>query len=164
MLRCGWRNSKRWDLSSLSKIREGRMKQIAKISMMLTVYLLWICGTTIIDISCYANRQYNHSHYHVHGIGTCDCHHDGCNEMHFESPHSCNHDHSNTIKLYNTNKDGNKFQIQPVAFVINVEYDDNLSNEISASARSSRIYERSVPLPISPTLSKRGMRAPPAVA
>ena len=134
------------------------MKRFAKIAVMLAVYLTWICGNGIIAISCHAN-----STHHTHCCKMCECHHDNCEEAHFEAPHACNHDHSNKVALYNTAK-RNSLNIEPVTLCIAAQLDDTLRIEEIASLRTSHHYDRGAPLPPSPTLSRRGMRAPPIVA
>ena len=134
------------------------MKNLAKIATMLAVYLAWICGTTFIAISCHIDRK-----HHTHCCAECECHHDDCNRNHFESPHACNHDHSNKVILYDTYK-RNSANTEPIALHIFVQHNNTVTIEKSLSARQFRHHERGVPIPSSPTLSRRGMRAPPVVA
>ena len=135
------------------------MKKIAKIALMLAVYLVWVCSNSVIALSCYANHD-----KHIHCCGqSCDCHHEDCEKIHFESPHGCHHDHSNRIALYDTTKENN-IEIEPVALSIAAQLEDKISIEEIVLVRSARHYLRKVPLPTSPTLSRRGMRAPPVVA
>ncbi len=134
------------------------MKCLVKIATMLTVYLMWICSTAFIAISCHIDRE-----AHTHCCTSCECHHDGCNKSHLESPHACNHDHSNTITLYDTTK-RNTINIEPIALNITAQIDDNIAIEEIATQITPRHYERGVPIPPSPTLSRRGMRAPPVIA
>lgn len=139
------------------------MKRITRIALMLAVYLVWIFGNTTIALSCHANRVHTHTHYHINGAEVCDCHHQDWQTPHFESPHSCNHDHSNRIALYNTSKEGS-VNIAPVVLSVTAQLGDNLAIEEITSRRSPRNYTRKTPLPPSPTLARRGMRAPPVVA
>ncbi len=135
------------------------MKRLAKITLMLAVYLVWVCSNSVIALSCYANHA-----EHIHCCGqSCDCHHEGCEKAHFESPHGCHHDHSNRIALYDTTKENN-IEIEPVAHSIAAQLEDKISIEEIVLVRSARHYLCKVPLPSSPTLSRRGMRAPPVVA
>lgn len=135
------------------------MKRAMKIVTMLAVYLVWVCSNSVISLSCYANHA-----EHIHCCGQqCDCHHEGCEKMHFESPHGCHHDHSNRIALYDTTKENN-IEIEPVALSIAAQLEDSISIEEIVLVRTARHYFRKVPLPSSPTLSGCGMRAPPVVA
>ena len=134
------------------------MKNLAKIATMLAVYLAWICGSTFIAISCHIDRE-----HHTHCCAECECHHDGCDRNHFESPHACNHDHSNKVILYDTYK-RNSIDIEPIALSIFVQHNNETAIEECISTRQFRHHERGVPIPSSPTLSRRGMRAPPVVA
>ena len=139
------------------------MRRALKIVTMLAVFVLWICGNTYIALSCYLNRQHNHSHYHVNGSEVCNCHHEDSDKTHFESPHACNHDHSNKVALYDANK-RNSIDIEPIALSIEAKLSENIDIEDVVSITSPRHYERKIPLPSSPTLSRRGLRAPPVVA
>ena len=132
---------------------------MAKIATMLAVYLMWICSSAFIAISCHIDRE---SHTHC-CVKSCDCHHEGCEKMHFEAPHGCNHDHSNTIVLYDTTKEDTT-NIEPAEINITAKLEDNISIEDILSKRIPRYYERKVPIPASPTLLGCGMRAPPVVA
>ena len=134
------------------------MRHLAKIATMLTVYLAWICGTTFIAISCHIDRE-----HHTHCCSECECHHDSCNQSHLESPHACNHDHSNNVILYDTYKQ-NSIDIEPIATNIFAQNSNVITAEESLSTRQFCHHERGVPIPPSPTLSRRGMRAPPVVA
>ena len=134
------------------------MRHLAKIATMLTVYLAWICGTTFIAISCHVNRE-----AHIHCCTSCECHHEDCNKSHIEAPHACNHDHSNTIVLYDTTK-RNSLNIEPITLCIIAHLSSNLNTEEITKLHTVHHLERSVPIPPSPTLSRRGMRAPPVVA
>ena len=134
------------------------MKRFAKIAVMLAVYLTWICSNGVIAISCHANRA-----QHIHCCKMCECHHDDCDKAHLEEPHACNHDHSNKVKLYDISK-RKALNIEPVTLCIAAQLDDNLCIEEIVSIRTSHHLERGVPIPPSPTLSRRGMRAPPIVA
>ena len=85
------------------------MKKIAKITLMLAVYLVWVCSNSVIALSCYANHD-----KHIHCCAkSCDCHHDDWEKAHFESPHGCHHDHSNRIALYDISKE-QEIDIKPV--------------------------------------------------
>ena len=135
------------------------MKRAMKIVTMLAVYLVWVCSNPIIALSCHA-----HHSEHIHCCGQhCKCHHEGCEKMHFESPHGCHHDHSNTIVLYDTTKE-NDTNIEPIELNITAQIEDNIAIEDVVLKRTSRLYERDIPIPPSPTLSRHGMRAPPVVA
>lgn len=135
------------------------MMRMAKIAMMLAVYLVWVCSNPVIALSCHANHD-----KHIHCCAkSCDCHHEGCDKLHFEAPHACNHDHSNKIALYDGAKRDN-INIEPAMFSIADQLSDDLRIEEIASLRAPQHYERKVPLPPSPALSRRGMRAPPVVA
>lgn len=133
-----------------------------KIVTMLAVYLMWICGNTYIALSCHINRQHNHAHYHLNGSEVCDCHHEDSDKIHFESPHACKHDHSNKVTLYDSTK-RNNLDIEPIALYI-APLNNNIDIEDVVSLLTPRYYERKVPLPSSPALSRRGLRAPPVVA
>ena len=134
------------------------MKRLAKIVSMLVVYLVWVFGNSVIALSCHA-----HHSEHIHCCGQhCKCHHEGCEKMHFESPHGCHHDHSNTIVLYDTTKE-NEINIEPVAHISHLTLSSYLITPIS-SLLSHHYYEQSELIPPSPTLSWHGMRAPPVVA
>ena len=134
------------------------MRYLAKIATMLTVYLAWICGTAHIALSCHANRE-----AHAHCCASCKCHHNDCDKSHFEDPHACNHDHSNTITLYDTAKQ-NSLNIEPVALYIITQLSDNTHAVEITKLHSLHHLERSVTITLAPTLSRRGMRAPPAIA
>ena len=134
------------------------MKNLAKIATLLTVYLAWICGTTFIALSCHATRD-----RHIHCCTMCECHHDDCNKAHIEAPHACHHDHSNKVVLYDTSK-RNTIDFEPVTLCVTAQLDDDIAIENRISVRQAHNYERGVPIPPSPTLSRRGMRAPPVVA
>lgn len=135
------------------------MKRLAKITLMLAVYLVWVCSNSVIALSCHANHS-----EHIHCCGQhCECHHDGCEKMHFETPHGCQHDHSNTIALYDTTKEDTD-KIEPTEINITAQIEDNIAIEDVVSKRSPRHYTRKVPIPPSPALTKRGLRAPPVIA
>ena len=137
------------------------MKRLAKITLMLAVYLVWVCSNSVIALSCYANHD-----KHIHCCAkSCDCHHDDWEKAHFESPHGCHHDHSNRIVLYDTTKE-REIDIKPVINSVDLHL---LTPHYSLhtthfSLPTSHYYERSESLPQSPTLSWHGMRAPPVVA
>ena len=134
------------------------MKHLTKIATMLAVYLTWICGTTFIAISCHIERE-----LHTHCCAKCECYHEDCEMSHFEAPHACNHDHSNTIALYDTAK---RYipNIAPISHCISAMANNLLPIEEVITVRIKKEYERGVPLPPSPSLSRCGMRAPPIVA
>ena len=137
------------------------MKRAMKIVTMLAVYLVWVCSNSVIALSCYANHA-----EHIHCCGQhCDCHHEGCDKMHFESPHGCHHDHSNRIALYDISKE-QEIDIKPVINSVDLHL---LTPHYSlltthCSLLTTHYYERSESLPQSPTLLGCGMRAPPVVA
>lgn len=83
--------------------------------------------------------------------------------MHFETPHGCHHDHSNKIALYDTTKEDTD-KIEPTEINISAQIEDNIAIEDVVSKRSPRHYTRKVPIPPSPALTKRGLRAPPVIA
>ena len=135
------------------------VKKIAKIVVMLAIYLVWICSNSIIALACHANHE-----QHIHCCSySCECHHEGCEKMHFETPHGCHHDHSNRITLYDTTKE-NDINIEPAVLSIAAQIDENISIEDIISVRSSHYYERKIPILSSPTLLRRGLRAPPVIA
>lgn len=135
------------------------MQRAMKIVTMLAVYLVWVCSNPIIALSCHANHA-----EHIHCCGQhCECHHDGCEKMHFETPHGCHHDHSNKIALYDTTKEDTD-KIEPTEINITAQIEDNIAIEDVVSKRSPRHYTRKVPIPPSPALTKRGLRAPPVIA
>ncbi len=134
------------------------MSRAIKIATMFAVYLVWICGNSTIALACHANQE-----QHLHCCKSCECHHEGCEKSHFEAPHSCHHDHSNTIVLYDTAKKSNP-NIEPIILNITAQIDDNIAIEDIISHQTPRHYERGVPLPLPPTLSRCGMRGPPVVA
>ena len=126
---------------------------------MLAVYLVWVCSNPIIALSCHA-----HHSEHIHCCGQhCECHHEGYEKIHFESPHGCHHDHSNKIALYDTTKEDSN-NIEPKVLNITAQIEDNIAIEDVVLKRISRHYERKVPIPITPTLSGSGLRAPPVIA
>ena len=135
------------------------MQRAMKIVTMLAVYLVWVCSNPIIALSCHA-----HLAEHIYCCGKhCDCHHEGCEKMHFEAPHGCHHDHSNTIVLYDTTKEDSN-NIGPKVINITAQIEDNIAIEDVVLKQTSRYYERKVPIPLSPTLLGRGLRAPPVIA
>ena len=126
---------------------------------MLAVYLVWICSNPVIALSCHT-----HQAEHIHCCGQhCDCHHDGFEKMHFEAPHGCHHDHSNTIALYDTTKEDSN-NIKPKVLNITAQIEDNIAIEDVVLKRTSRYYERKVSIVESPTLLGRDLRAPPVIA
>ena len=135
------------------------MQRAMKIVTMLAVYLVWVCSNPIIALSCHA-----HHSEHIHCCGQhCKCHHEGYEKMHFESPHGCHHDHSNTIVLYDTTKEDSN-NIEPKVINITAQIEDNIAIEDVVLKRTSRYYERKVPIELSPTLLGRSLRAPPVIA
>ena len=137
------------------------MQRAMKIVTMLAVYLVWVCSNSVIALSCYANHA-----EHIHCCGqSCDCHHEGCEKMHFESPHGCNHDHSNRIALYDISKE-QEIDIKPVINSVDLHLSIPHYSLLTThySPLSSHYYEQSESLPQSPTLLGCGMRAPPVVA
>ena len=134
------------------------MSRAIKIATMFAVYLVWICGNSAIALACHANQE-----QHLHCCKSCECHHEGCEKSHFEAPHGCHHDHSNTIVLYDTAKKSNP-NIEPIILNITTQIDDNIAIEDIISHQTPCHYERGVPLPLPPTLSRCGMRGPPVVA
>ena len=137
------------------------MQRAMKIVTMLAVYLVWVCSNSVIALSCYANHA-----EHIHCCGkSCDCHHEGHEKMHFESPHGCHHDHSNRIALYDISKE-QKIDIKPVINSVDLHLLTPHYSLLTThySLLTPHYYERSESLPQSPTLSWHGMRAPPVVA
>ena len=134
------------------------MSRAIKIATMFAVYLVWICGNSAIALACHANQE-----QHLHCCKSCECHHEGCEKSHFEAPHGCHHDHSNTIALYDTTKEDTD-KIEPTEINITAQIEDNIAIEDVVSKRSPRHYTRKVPIPPSPALTKRGLRAPPVIA
>ena len=137
------------------------MKRLAKITLMLAVYLVWVCSNSVISLSCYANHA-----EHIHCCGQhCDCHHEGCEKMHFESPHGCHHDHSNRIALYDISKE-QEIDTKPVINSVDLHLLTPHYSLLTThySLLTTHYYERSESLPQSPTLLGCGMRAPPVVA
>ena len=137
------------------------MKKIAKITLMLAVYLVWVCSNSVIALSCYANHD-----KHIHCCAkSCSCHHDDWEKAHFESPHGCHHDHSNRIALYDISKE-QKIDIKPVINSVDLHLLTPHYSLLTThySLLTPHYYERSESLPQSPTLSWHGMRAPPVVA
>ncbi len=134
------------------------MSKAIKIATMLAVYLVWICGNPIIALDCYA-----HQDQHVHCCSKCECHHEGCEKTHVETPHGCHHDHSNHIALYDTAKKDN-INYEPIVLNITAQIEDNIAIEDVITHHTARHYERGVPLPLPPTLSRCGMRGPPVIA
>lgn len=139
------------------------MRRIANIMILLSVYLVWICGNSFVAISCHANRS-NNSNSHSCCAEVCDCHHHDWQAPHFESPHRCFHDHSNRVVLYDNNSKNEKIDIAPVVLSITAQIADNISIEEKIELSSSLFYEHHTPLPDSPTSIGCGMRAPPVVA
>ena len=126
---------------------------------MLAIYLVWICSNSIIALACHANHE-----QHIHCCSSsCECHHEGCEKMHFEAPHGCHHDHSNTIALYDTVKK-NGISIEPVVLSITTQTSDNIRIEKVTTLRSSHHYERKIPIPSSPVLLRHKLRGPPVIA
>ena len=125
---------------------------------MLAVYLLWICGNSSIAISCHANQE-----QHTNCCKSCECHHEGCEKPHVEVPHACHHDHSNTIALYDSTKKDN-INIEPIIINITAQIEKNIAIEDIPTIRQARHYEQDIPIPSSPTISRRGLRAPPVIA
>ena len=138
------------------------MKRIVKIVMLLAVYLVWICGNAAIALTCNAHTLYASNHNHYGCCSSCECHHEGHDIVHVETPHKCHHDHSNTIALYDATKKNN-LNIEPIVLSITAQIEDNLRIE-EVVLCSSQHYERKTPIPTAPTLSRRGLRAPPVVA
>ena len=134
------------------------MARLIKAITMLAVYLAWICGTTFIAISCHIDRE-----HHTHCCAECECHHSGCDRNHLEAPHACNHDHSNKVILYDIYK-RYSVDIEPIALTIFIQQNSAAAIGDSLSTDQFLHYERGVPIPPSPTLSRRGMRAPPIAA
>ena len=137
------------------------MQRAMKIVTMLAVYLVWVCSNSVIALSCYANHA-----EHIHCCGkSCDCHHEGHEKMHFESPHGCHHDHSNRIALYDISKE-QEIDVEPVMssadFHLSTPHYSLLTTHYSLL--TTHYYEQSESLPPSPTLSGCGLRAPPVVA
>ncbi len=128
---------------------------------MLAVYLVWVCSNPVIALSCHA-----HHSEHIHCCGQhCKCHHEGCEKMHFESPHGCHHDHSNTIVLYDTIKEY-EVDIEPIASSTHFHLASTHHSLLTTlySLLSTHYDERSESIAQSPTLLGRGLRAPPVIA
>ncbi|MBQ5648427.1 MAG: hypothetical protein IIV16_04815 [Alistipes sp.] len=138
------------------------MKRLVKIVILLAVYLVWICGNATVALTCNAHSLYASTHNKYGCSKTCECHHEGCNVVHVETPHNCHHDHSNKIALYDTVKKNN-LNIEPITLNITAQIEDNLRIE-EVVLCSTHHYERKIPIPTAPTLSRRGLRAPPVVA
>jgi hypothetical protein len=135
------------------------MQKIAKIALMLAVYLVWVCGNSAIALSCHTNA-YKHQ---LCCAEKCDCHHEGCEKTHVETPHGCHHDHSITIALYDTTKKDNT-DVVPAEINITAILENDISIEDIATARHNSYFQRKIPLPPFPTITGCGMRAPPVVA
>jgi hypothetical protein len=134
------------------------MAKVAKIALLFAVYLMWICGNPAIALSCHANEA-----QHTHCCKSCECHHEGSEKIHVETPHSCHHDHSNTIVLYDTTKRLG-ISIEPAELDITDKCNIELDIDHIFIKRISLHYERKVPLQPAPSLSRRGLRAPPVIA
>ena len=135
------------------------MTRIVKIVAMLAVYLVWIFSNSVIALSCHANHA-----EHIHCCGQhCECHHEGCEKTHVETPHGCHHDHSITIALYDTTKKDNT-DVVPAEMNITAILENDISIEDIATARHNSYFQRKIPLPPFPTIIGCGMRAPPVVA
>lgn len=133
---------------------------MAKITTLLAVYLVWIFGSSVVALSCMAE---NWAAGRTHCCSMhCECHHEGCEHAHFEEPHNCHHDHSNRIALYDFVERNDL--VKPAILHTSVQVNDHTRIEEISTIRSSRHYERHTPIPLSPTLSRRGLRAPPVVA
>lgn len=133
------------------------MAKVARIVAMLAVYLVWICGNSAVALTCHA-----HQDKHIHCCKSCECHHEGCDKLHVEAPHACHHDHSNKIALYDTAKKS-RLNIEPIVLSITAQIENNINIE-EIPLLSLQHHERKVPIPSAPTLSRRGMRAPPVIA
>lgn len=128
---------------------------------MLAVYLVWVCSNSVIALSCHANHA-----KHIHCCSKhCDCHHEDSEKLHFESPHSCHHDHSNKIVLYDISKE-QEIDIEPVISSADLHLASTHYSLLTTlySQRSTHYHECSESIPPSPALSRHGMRAPPVVA
>lgn len=130
--------------------------------ILLAVYLAWICGYTVIDLGCYVERQRHHVKYHLTHCEECDCHHDGWQIPHFESPHACNHDHSVDVKLYDIAKRSDS-GVEPLILHIARTYIVDIA-EVEQPLHPHYDYARKIPLPTSPDIFGCGLRAPPVVA
>ncbi len=135
------------------------MGRLTKVVTLLAVYLAWICGTTFVALSCHAHNSSNNTHC----SHCCVCHHEGCDKLHIETPHNCNHDHSNIVVLYDNTKRLD-INIEPIALCISAQLEDNLSIEDIPSIGKSRHYERDIPIHPLHLSTRCGMRAPPVVA
>ena len=156
MPRCGLRNSQSADLSKSRKLEMGRL---TKVVTLLAVYLAWICGAAFVALSCHANNSGDYTPC----THCCECHHEGCDKVHIETPHSCNHDHSNIVVLYDNTKRID-INIEPVALCLSARLEDNLSLEDIPSIGKLRYYERDIPIHPLHLSTRCGMRAPPVVA
>ena len=134
------------------------MARAIKIATMLAAFLVWICGNTAIAFTCHGYEK-----MHAHCGTSCECHHEGCEKKHFESPHGCHHDHSKIIVLYDLAKKKN-LNIEPIVLNITAQIEDNIDIKDVITIHTPRHYERGVPLPLPPTLSRCAMRGPPVVA
>ena len=135
------------------------MGRFVRIATLLSVYLAWICGMAFVDLSC----QDDHTDGQQRYADCCECHHKDCHKVHFEQPHSCNHDHSCKLVFYDTDKK-HSLIVEPAALCIAAQLEDNLSIENIHTIRRPRHYERGVPIRSVCITSRRGMRAPPVVA
>ena len=135
------------------------MRLTLRVATMLAAYLMWICGTTFIALSCHIDNLDRGSHC----CASCACHHEGCEANHLESPHACDHDHSNRVILYDTAKQPT-LNLEPAERCIAALTGELLHIEDISTQRTALTDDRDTPLPPSPRLSRRGMRAPPVVA
>lgn len=147
--------------------------RLVKIVAVLAVYLSWVFGNSIAVLSC--NAHHSKTQYICYGgcclscdckqqnLEVCECRHDGWDKLHVEAPHSCNHDHSNKIALYDVVKKSN-LNIEPIRLDITAQTSDIIHIEKVADRRNTRYYDLQLTLPLPPTITRCGLRAPPVVA
>ncbi len=134
--------------------------------IMLSVYLMSICGTAVVVLSCHCS----HTHYIVAGkVVTCACHScgdavaaTGCENTFVESDCNCGHDHSTDIELYSAD-DYRPHSVAPSVSVCIIASADK-ADIATKVARHTYNIRGDLPLPCSPHADACGLRAPPVFA
>lgn len=129
--------------------------------MMLSIYLISICGYALTIILCHCPHS---RHYKEHHCICAECvhvqtHDDGIKA---DDACKCKHKHTTEIALYDTTKQSDRI-VAPVVVdcIANIiEDNDRYCNDIGTLLTE----QRKIPLPTPPDIALRASRAPPVSA
>ncbi|MBQ7856631.1 MAG: hypothetical protein IJ348_05900 [Alistipes sp.] len=132
-------------------------------SVLLTVYLVSVCGYALTVILCHCERS---GHYTTHHKECCACHHhahhEACEGIHADNTCNCLHKHTTEIELYDVAKEANP-TLAPLSCDILLP-DLESAEESRAECFGEQFLQRKIPLPQSIVGHVAALRAPPVSA